>query len=87
MMAIVCHGAGVPTPTSCDIAAASLSPSVGLRAAEPFFLVVAKVAPGPVTAALLHDRTGVVRFSLPPEPLLWQWVRSFRQLLQERYQI
>jgi putative peptide zinc metalloprotease protein len=65
----------------------ALDDATGVRAAEPFFLVVAKVAPGPVTAALLHDRTGVVRFSLPPEPLLWQWVRSFRQLLQERYQI
>ena len=52
-----------------------------------FFSWSPKSRPGRVTAALLHDRTGVVRFSLPPEPLLWQWVRSFRQLLQERYQI
>jgi putative peptide zinc metalloprotease protein len=64
----------------------ALDDASGVRAAEPFFLVVARVAPG-AQAALLHDRTGVIRFSLPWEPLLWQWARSFRQLLQERYQL
>jgi putative peptide zinc metalloprotease protein len=58
----------------------------GLRTAEPFFLLVAKVAPNS-EIALLHDRTGVIRFSLPPEPLLWQWFRALRQLVQQRYQI
>jgi putative peptide zinc metalloprotease protein len=58
----------------------------GLRTAEPFFLVVAKVTPNS-SIAMLHDRTGVIRFSLPPEPLLWQWFRELRQLVQQRYQI
>ena len=58
----------------------------GLRTAEPFFLLVAKVTPNS-GIAMLHERTGIIRFSLPPEPLLWQWLRSLRQLLQQRYQI
>lgn len=60
--------------------------SRGVRTAEPFFLVVAKVDRNP-SVAMLNDRTGFVRFSLPWEPLLKQWVRGFRQLLQERYQL
>lgn len=57
----------------------------GLRAVEPFFLVIAQL---PEDAdSLWHGRTGVARFDLPPEPLLWQWVREFRQLLQRRFQI
>lgn len=58
----------------------------GLRAAEPFFLVVAKVEKN-AAVAMLNDRTGVMRFSLPKEPLLAQWTRNLRQLLQERYQL
>lgn len=58
----------------------------GLRTAEPFFLLVAKVKPNPAIA-MLHDRTGVIRFSLPAEPLLRQWFRALRQLVQQRYQI
>jgi putative peptide zinc metalloprotease protein len=58
----------------------------GVRAAEPFFLLVARVPSNPAIT-MLHDRTGVIRFSLPAEPLLWQWIRSLRQLLQQRYQI
>ena len=62
----------------------------GLRTAEPFFLVVADVrAPardsGP--PLLWQGRTGVIRFDLPWSPLLVQWMRDFRQLLQKRYQI
>lgn len=60
--------------------------SRGIRTAEPFFLVVAKVKSNP-EIAMLHERTGIIRFSLPPEPLVWQWLRSLRQLLQQRYQI
>jgi hypothetical protein len=60
--------------------------SRGVRTAEPFFLVVAKVEKEPAVA-MLNDRTGIMRFSLPNSPLLTQWVRSFRQLLQERYQL
>lgn len=58
----------------------------GVRTAEPFFLVVAKVEKN-AAVAMLNDRTGVVRVSLPKEPLLTQWTRNLRQLLQERYQL
>lgn len=57
----------------------------GMRAAEPFFLVLARV-PGS-EQILWHGRTGIVRLQLPSEPLLKQWGRSFRQLLQRRFQI
>jgi hypothetical protein len=36
---------------------------------------------------LLHGRGGRIRFELKPEPLLEQWVRRLRQLLQNRYGI
>lgn len=64
----------------------------GLRSAEPFFLVVARV-PAPTGAAakeghvVWHGRTGVIRFDLPWSPLLVQWGRDFRQLLQSHYQL
>jgi putative peptide zinc metalloprotease protein len=70
---------GGPVPVATD-------DSRGLHAAEPFFLLVARVTPN-AEIALLHDRTGVIRFSLPPEPLLWQWFRALRQLVQQRYRI
>jgi putative peptide zinc metalloprotease protein len=37
--------------------------------------------------ALFHGRSGKIRYSLTPQPLLRQWVRKLRQLLQQRYQI
>ncbi len=65
--------------------------SHGIRADQPFFLVVGRIpadfaqeGPGPV---LWQGRTGLMRFDMPWSPLLVQWVRSFRQLLQERYRI
>lgn len=63
-----------------------LSDSSGLRATEPFFEVRATV--GPVgQAAILHGRSGRIRFQLEAQPLLQQWVRKLRQLLQKRYAI
>lgn len=59
----------------------------GVRAAEPFFLVVARVQDDPGRGALWHGRTGVARLQRAPEPLLDQWYRSFRQLLQRRFKI
>lgn len=63
----------------------------GLRAAEPFFLVVGRIAAsGPVqghAGVLWQGRSGEMRFDLPWSPLLVQWARQFRQLLQQRYQI
>jgi hypothetical protein len=38
-------------------------------------------------AALLHGRSGKIRFDLDPEPLLPRWIRRVRQLLQQRYQV
>lgn len=58
----------------------------GTQAAEAFFEVRASMAPT-AQAKLLHGRGGQIRFELPAEPLLQQWVRQFRQLLQNRYGI
>jgi putative peptide zinc metalloprotease protein len=55
------------------------------QAAEPFFEVHAQLAP--TSVALLHGRSGTIRFSLAPEPLLPRWWRRLRQLLQKRYQV
>ena len=62
-----------------------LNDESGLRTAEPFFEVRASVANS--QAAILHGRSGKIRFQLPPEPLLEQWIRKLRQLLQQRYAI
>ncbi len=58
----------------------------GIHAAEPFFLVVGRVAPAG-DSPLQQGRVGVMRFALPWSPLAFQWARDFRQLLQQRYQI
>lgn len=58
----------------------------GLSTVEPFFEV--RVAlDGQEPPSLFHLRSGKVRFELEPRPLLVQWWRWFRQLLQERYKI
>lgn len=62
----------------------STTDSSGTQATEPFFEVRATVGKVP-PADLVHGRGGVIRFQLPAEPLLSQWVRRFRQLLQNRY--
>jgi putative peptide zinc metalloprotease protein len=62
------------------------SDQTGLAAAEPFFLIHAEVVDDP-EVAFLHGRSGKIRFSMEPEPLLMQWTRRLRQLLQKRYQI
>lgn len=58
----------------------------GRTVVEPFFEVLAKVEPDSAVD-FLHGSSGQIRFTLPPEPLLPRWVRSFRQLLQKRYQL
>lgn len=72
------HGGG-------EVPVALNDPS-GVRAAEPFFELRATVAPD-AGATILHGRSGKIRFQLPPEPLLHQWVRTLRQLLQKQYGI
>jgi putative peptide zinc metalloprotease protein len=56
----------------------------GTRAAEPFFELRATVS-NATEAALLHGRSGTIRFDLAPEPLLRQWVRKIRQIFQKHY--
>ena len=64
----------------------SLTDQTGLTATEPFFQIYADLEATP-EVAFLDGRTGEIRFDLPPQPLLEQWVRKFRRLLQRRYQI
>ena len=63
----------------------------GMHAEEPFFLVIGRIAPGAadakVKSVLWQGRTGVLRMERPWTPLLVQWARQFRQLIQERYRI
>ena len=60
--------------------------ATGTQASEAFFEVRATVD-SVEPAELMHGRGGRVRFELPPEPLLEQWMRRLRQLLQNRYGI
>ena len=64
----------------------SVSDETGLQTAEPFFAIFADLQPDP-RVVLLHGRSGKIRFNLSAEPLLKQWVRALRQLLQKRYRI
>lgn len=57
----------------------------GVRAAEPFFLVMLDV-PGPADP-LHHGRVGVARFRVDNEPYLQQWYRKLRQVVQKRFQL
>jgi putative peptide zinc metalloprotease protein len=68
-----------------DVPVATDDPQ-GRKAAEPFFSVRGPVQGGP-ELALLHGRSGKLRFDLPPEPLLPRWITELRQLLQKRYQL
>lgn len=65
--------------------------SSGLRTAEPFFLVVGRVAAKDlapdVASVLWQGRVGEMRMEMPWTPLFVQWGRQFRQLLQQRFQI
>ncbi|MCS7090849.1 MAG: biotin/lipoyl-binding protein [Verrucomicrobiota bacterium] len=56
----------------------------GRRAMEPFFVVRADLASHP-RIALLHGRSGQIRYRLASEPLLSQWLRRLHQLLQREY--
>ena len=62
----------------------SLTDPEGTSAVEPFFELRATIATVPVPA-ILHGRSGKIRFDLAPEPLLEQWLRQLRQLLQKQY--
>ena len=45
------------------------------------------LAPPDQGAVLLHGRSGKLRFTLDPKPLLFQWAHLFRQFLQKRYKL
>ncbi len=66
--------------------AVSLKDETGRKAVEPFFQIYATLHRRP-EVAFLHGRSGQIQFLLHPEPLLYQWARKFRQLLQKRYRI
>lgn len=57
--------------------------ATGMLARESFFEVRARVEP-PGGQPLVHGQSGQIRFDLPAEPLLSQWMRKVRQLLQKR---
>jgi putative peptide zinc metalloprotease protein len=64
----------------------SASDPKGVTSREPFFEVRGEVNVAAADAALLHGRSGKIRFDLAPEPLLPRWIRRIRQLVQQRYQ-
>lgn len=66
--------------------AVSEKDQAGLQTVEPFFQIYADIQPAQ-EVALLHGRSGKVRFTLNAKPLLLQWTHSLKQLLQKRYQI
>ena len=60
--------------------------AAGIRSAEPFFEVIARIGDIP-GVALRHGLSGRIRFVLPNESLWNQWSRKARQLLQSRYKL
>jgi putative peptide zinc metalloprotease protein len=64
----------------------SVEDGTGLRATEPFFQIYATLK-STREPLLLQGRSGKLRFTLNPKPLLLQWIHAFKQLLQKRYQI
>ncbi len=57
-------------------------------ATEPFFLLYAQISSAQMhQAQLLHGRSGTIRITLDSLPLLWQWERSLRQFLQQKYRL
>ncbi len=68
-----------------DVAVATTDES-GLTAIEPFFLIYASIV-SRSHVKLFHHRTGLIRLNIGQKPLLFQWIRKIRQLLQRRYRI
>jgi len=58
----------------------------GTQTAEPYYQVRANRAPD-TEVAVLHGRSGRMRFFLPPRSLAWQGWRKLLQLVQDRYQV
>lgn len=64
----------------------AVSDQSGRGTTEPFFQIYGDVE-NVAGIAYLHGRTGKIRFLLQERPLIWQWARKTRQLLQKRYRI
>jgi putative peptide zinc metalloprotease protein len=64
----------------------SVADESGLETTEPFFQIYGDLTPDE-RVHFLHGRSGKLRFTMNPKPLLFQWAHSFRQLIQKRYQI
>jgi putative peptide zinc metalloprotease protein len=58
----------------------------GLAATEPVFEIRGEF-PADTPLALQHGQRGVVRYALPWEPYLQQWIREIRQLFQRKYRV
>jgi putative peptide zinc metalloprotease protein len=72
-------------PGGGEVAISQHDPS-GVRAAVPFFELRALVEPDGAVK-LLQGRSGTIRVELGSKPLLLQWDRKLRQLLQKKYQL
>jgi putative peptide zinc metalloprotease protein len=60
----------------------------GTKTTEPVFEIRATLDSGEAAdSRLLHGQRAMARMTLPPEPLMSQWVRSLRQLFQRTYKI
>ncbi|MBU0651180.1 hypothetical protein KKC59_04650 [bacterium] len=68
-----------------DVAINTKDPK-GMTAAEPFYEVRADVSSN-TKALLFHGASGKMRLKLHTEPLLRQWWRKFRQMVQKRYRL
>lgn len=58
----------------------------GRRAAEPYYLLRAKI-PTSGNVALRHGQIGTVRLRTGSQPLLAGWINRLRQFLQKRYRL
>lgn len=67
--------------------AVSADDSSGTRTTESFFEVRAELDPAASSALLRHGRSGELRCRLPWRPLLGQWWRVGRQMVQKRFQL
>ena len=62
----------------------SMGDTSGVQTTEPFYEVRALLDTAP-SAAMVHGRSGKIRFFLGYKPLLWQGWRALRQLMQKQY--
>ncbi len=70
-----------------DVSVSSTDKS-GKKTVEPFFEVIGTLDSGNgVPTNLLHGRSGILRMTLPPEPLSVQLYRLVKQTIQKRYKV